>query len=575
MKVFNSDRTIVKNFLFFYVSFLLVTLILPMFNIFKQSLLNSDGDFVMFSNFVEYFHSPHLLHSLWNSILVSIITTLISVFLSFVYAYAIYHRKIGWSYLFNFVAILPLLATTMMHGISLVYLFGNQGFFSKIIPELLNEILGTNFSLHIPIYGFLGIIISEVIYTFPQSFMILAIAFSFADKRLYEAAETLGASPIKKFFTVTLPSLKYGLLSATITNFILSFTDFGAPKIIGGTYNVIAVDIYKQVVGQQNIPMGATVGIILLIPSFIAFIADRFIQNKRSITFTSKSVPYTPKKHRIFDNILKLYCITVAILILLIIGTSIFASFIKNWPYNFQLTLEHYTFKDVAGGMESYFNSILISIYTAVTGTILIFSGAYLVEKSKIAKLFKSTIQLLALLPLAIPGLVIGVAYILFFNTVEFNIMGFNIVNPFNFLYGTYTIMVISNIIHFFSVPFLTALTGLKKLDNEYETVSESLSVPFYKFFTKVTLPMSITTIIEIFFYLFVNSMVTVSALVFLYTYETRPATVAIINMEEAGDVAAAAAMSSLIIFTNLIFKVIFDLLMKSFRKRSDRWLKH
>ena len=107
--------------------------------------------------------------------------------------------------------------------------------------------------------------------------MILVAALSMADARLYEAADALGASKTRVFFTVTLPGAKYGVISAGFVIFTLVITDFGIAKVIGGQFNVLATDIYKQVIGQQNFEMGAVVGFVLLIPAVVAFTADRII----------------------------------------------------------------------------------------------------------------------------------------------------------------------------------------------------------------------------------------------------------------------------------------------------------
>lgn len=568
-----SEKAIQRYLLLVYLLFLAFLIIFPMATIFQHALSDRQGNFILLGNFIEYFRTPHLFRSLINSLVISATTTIISVLLAFIYAYAVFHRTIRFGYFFRYMALVPLFATTMMHGISLIYLFGNQGFVTRMLPEKMFAWFGVTLVLDIPIYGPLGIIIAEVMYTFPQAVMILAVAFTLSDNRLYEAADSLGATTLRKFWSITVPSVRYGILSAVIVVFILSFTDIGAPKIIGGQYSVLAVDIYKQVVGQHNLPMGATVGIILLIPSVIAFVADRIIQRKKSMTFGARSVPFVPKKDPLVDRVLLAYCLMIVFAITVMIGTSIIASLIKLWPYNLALTLDHYSFKYVSGGIESYINSVYIALLTAISGVFVIFSGAYMAEKFRVLQHLRSWVSFLAILPLAIPGLIVGLAYVFFFNAPDFQLFGTVISNPLNALYGTFTIIVLANIVHFFSVPFLTAVTGLKKLDSEYESVSESLAVPMHKTFFRVTLPLSLTSLMEIFFYLFVNAMVTVSAVVFLYTAETRPAAVAIINMEEAGDVAAATALAVLIFVTNMVFKFAFDGVMALVRKKSDKWL--
>ena len=121
------------------------------------------------------------------------------------------------------------------------------------------------------VYGPIGIIISAVYAIFPHALMIVLTALLLADRRLYEAAESLGTSTWRKFFTITLPSARYGLVSAAMVVFSYTVSDFGIPKVIGGNFHVLAIDIYQQVIGQQNFNRGAVVGLILLLPVLLAF----------------------------------------------------------------------------------------------------------------------------------------------------------------------------------------------------------------------------------------------------------------------------------------------------------------
>ena len=167
-------------------------------------------------------------------------------------------------------------------AISLVFMFGKQGFLTFLL-------FGND------IYGPIGIVMGEVIFVFPHVLMIILIAMSLSDGRLYEASQSLGAGPVRTFFTVTLPGIRYGLVSAGFVAFTLIITDFGVPKVIGGQYNVLATDVYKQVIGRQDFEMGAVVSMVLLVPAIIAFAADRILQRKQVAILTARAVPYAPK----------------------------------------------------------------------------------------------------------------------------------------------------------------------------------------------------------------------------------------------------------------------------------------
>ena len=531
--------------------YMLIALAFPMYAILSKGLQNKDGVFIGFENYINYFESPALVYSIYNSLFVAITTTFITVTLAFVFAYALTRSCMIGKTVFRSIAMIPILLPSLLAGIALVYLFGNQG----IIKELL---------FGYKIYGPIGIIIAEVFYTFPHALLIIIIALSIADARLYEAATVLRSKPIRTFFTITIPSAKYGLTSAIFVVFTLVITDFGIPKVIGGQFSVLAVDVYKQVVGQQNFEMGAVVSVVLIIPAVIAFIVDRIVQRKQVAILTSRSVVYEPKKNRNFDLAMLVYCCLISFFIFTILGMCFFASFVTFWPYNMSLSLDNYQFDLMdGGGWASYYNSIRMACYTAVFGTIIVFSGAYFVEKSRGLKKGRSILHFLSMIPMAIPGMVLGLAYIFFFNHPN---------NPLNFLYGTMAILVICTITHFYTVSHLTALTALKQIDNEFEHVGSSLKQPFYKTFFRVTLPISLPAIFEISIYFFVNAMTTVSAVVFIYSFNTHLASVAVLNMDDQGDIAAAAAMGMMIFYTNVSVRVAYVLLTKKILVKFQSW---
>jgi iron(III) transport system permease protein len=461
---------------------------------------------------------------------------------------------------------LPLFAPTLLNGIALIYLFGRKGLITL-------GFFGTLPGLDIGVYGPVGIIISEAMYAFPQAVLILSIALGMTDARMYEASASLGAGRLRTFLTVTLPGIKYGLLSAVFVCFTLAFTDFGAPKVVGGSYNILATDIYKQVIGQQNFTMGAVVSIVLLIPTVLAFGVDRIVQRRQVALIAARSVPLQPKPNRGRDLCLFGFCALVAAGILGFYATALFASLVKVWPYHLDLGFWHYRFGGTGGGgYAALWNSLRMSAYSAAAGTAVTFASAYLIEKSRGLDSLRRTAYFLSILPLALPGLVIGLAYIFFFNPTAWNLLGFRVPNPFSMLYGTMAILVVSNIVHFYTVSFLTATTALKQLDSEFETVSASMGVPFYKTFSRVTVPVCLPAVLEIGMYYFVNSMATVSAVIFLYSADLPLASVAVANMDDAGDTAPAAAMSVLIVAANVVVRCLYTAMTRRIKRRSQAW---
>lgn len=564
-----KDEIIREIFTWFILAFLIVVIVFPLGLLFIKSFENNSGEFIGFNNFKEYFSNKNLLISLKNTFTISITSSIISLLLAFIYAYGVQRTTIRFKNIFKYIALMPLFAPTMMHGISLVYLFGRKGavttgFFEKI-PQL---------AFDINLYGATGIIIAEVLYIFPQIFLVLNIALSTTDYRLYEAADMLGTSNFRKFFTITLPNMKYGMISSFIIAFILSFTDFGAPKVVGENFSVLATDVYIKVVGQNNMAMGAVVSIILLIPSVIAFFIDQKIQKKQGVVLNAKSIPYKAKKDKIRDSFFYIYTILICFFILSIFVTIFVSAFSKLWPYDLSFSLNNFKFYDYNGGIEIFLkNSLILAVLSGIFGTFMTFMSAYLIEKKEKKTLKDRVIYFLSLVPLALPGMVIGISFIFFFNKSYFTIpfLNINIINPFNSIYKTIWIMVLANVIHFYSISFLTANTALKKLDREFERVSLSMGIPWYKTFSNVTFPMCIDSILEIFFYYFVNSMVTISALVFLYTSSLNLLSIAVINLDDTGEIAKASAMSIVILLTNVIIKIIYQIILKILQKRKNK----
>ena len=531
--------------------FLLVAVLFPLYTMMSKSVENKDGGFVGLANFGEYFSTPALFNSAFNSLSISVLTTVIVISLTFVYGYALTRTCMPFKWFFKLVAIVPLLTPSLLGGISLIYWFGTQG----VLKELL---FGEK------IYGPIGISIGSAYWVFPHALMIVVTALSITDARLYEAAEALRTSKMRTFFTVTIPGCKYGLISAGFVVFTLVFTDFGVPKVIGGNYNMLATDIYKQVIGQQNFQMGAVVSVVLLIPAVIAFSVDRIVQRKQVALLSARAVPYTPTPSRGRDMSMLAFCSVVAVIIIAMIGMAQYAALVTFWPYNLELALNNYDFDVMdGGGWEAFWNSIELALYTAFFGTLIVFAGAYLMEKGRGFNAGRSAFHMVAMTPLAVPGMVLGLAYIFFFNHPD---------NPLNFLYGTMAILVIATVVHFYTVSHLTAITALKQMDPEFESVSASLKAPFYKTFARVTVPVCLPAVFDISIYLFLNAMTTVSAVIFLYSSDTTLASVAVLNMDDAGDTAPAAAMAMMIAYTCAGMRIVHILLTRGINAKTQAW---
>lgn len=533
------DERVMQAGLWLALAFLLAALALPMAFLLVRAFQDAQGAFVGLANFATYVSTPALVASVWNSVWTAAVTTFLVVPLAFGYAYALTRSCIPFKPVFRAVMLLPILAPSLLPALALIYLFGNQGMLRWML-------FGEN------IYGPWGIIAAQVFYCFPSAAIILSVALATADARLYEAAEALKAGRTRIFATVTLPGTRYGLVSAAVVVFTLVVTDFGIPKVIGGQFQVLATDVYKQVVGLQNFNMGAVVGMVLLLPAIAAFALQRWAERQRAATLTGRAVPYVPRPRRARDLPLLLLCTVVALVLLGIVGVAAWGSLIRFWPWNLSLTLDNYEFSRFdAAGWDSFWTSARMAFLAATIGATLVFVTAWLLERApratRGARILRDAVGVLATAPLAIPGLVLGLAYILFFNHPA---------NPIGILYGTLAILVLNSLVHFYTVAHLTATTAIRQLDPEFESVGASLKAPVWVTFRRVTLPICLPAILEIWVYLFVNAMTTVSAVIFLYGPDTKPASVAVVHMDEAGQASAAAAMACVLLAATTVAKL-------------------
>jgi iron(III) transport system permease protein len=525
-------------------------LLAPMATILAKSVEDKAGDFVGLANFLAYFKTPALAISIWNSVWVSTLVTAITIPLAFTFAYALTRSCMRFKALLRNIALVPILAPSLLAAISCIFWFGNQG--------LLKAWLGGG-----QIYGAPGIVVSMVFATFPHALMILVTALSLSDARLYEAADALGTTASRKFWTITLPGAKYGIISAWMVVFTYALSDFGIPKVIGGNFNMLATDIFKLVIGQQDFPKGAVVAIILLVPVAVTYLVDSYVQKRQSALLSARSVPYVPKPSPAYDWAMSAFCWLIAAILLAVLGMAVYGSFAKLWPYNLTPVLDHYRLGLVdAGVIVSWWNSVKMALWCATLGAAFIFMTAYLIEKTRGIDPLRPFVRLMAVLPMGVPGMVLGLGYIFFFVPAG---------NPLHAIYGTMTILVVCTTVHYYTTSHLTAVTALKQIDNEFEAVSASLRVPFWRTFFRVTVPVCLPAMLDISRYLFVNAMTTVSAVVFLYSPGTTLASVAIVNLDEAGDIGPAAAMATLVVATSAAVCIVYYLI-QVLLERTQAW---
>ena len=540
----SSDRWLTGVTAGFLLAVLIFFMLYPVYDICKLSFYR--GKVLTLEHYISYFTNPRMFRSLTNSLMVSSVTTVITTILAFFFAYGLTRTTIRGKGIFYTLSTLPLIAPSIIQGLALILLFGKNGLITRYL-------LQTDWN----IYGATGIIVAECLYCFPNALFILYTTLSAVDTRLDEAAQSLGASSLKTFYKVTLPSAKYGIASAAALVFNLTITDFGVPVVIGGNYSVLATEIYQQVIGMQRFNLGATISVILLIPSVAAFLLNYYLTKKSYALISGQARPFLQPSRPFKKWAFTLYCWIPCIFILIVFATVFLGSFVKVWPYDFSLTLRHYNFPSLGGiapvwtkfwasilkgewqSIIAYkyapiWNSLWISILVAMGGASLTLLAGYIVEKKKPRG--EQILYTLSVLPAAIPGIVMGLGYILAFN------------KPYFFIYGTFWIIIINIIICNFTLGVLSSIANLKQIDKSIEEAAVSLGADPITTFTQVVFPLTKTAFFSNMTFFFMRSMTTISAVIFLVSAKVKLAAIEIVFLDIDGRTASANAMCTIII---------------------------
>lgn len=501
-------------------AYLLVTVVLPIGTLFST---------IRGENVTEVFGSAQFWPMLKNSLVTTVLATIISILLSFALAWMLNRSKIRFKSVFVVLFTVPMLIPSISHGQGLVLLFGDNG--------ILTNLLGWNIGL----YGCKGIVMGSVLYSFPVSFLMFHDSFQYEDFTIYEAAGVLGLSKWKQFVTITLPSMQRTILSAVLAVFTMVFTDYGVPLMTGGTVMTLPVYMYREVVGMMNFSGGAVVGVVLLMPAVAAFLMDlRNSGNGASSSTVTK--PYFIEENRKRD--VAVYGIFAVVLIALCMPIVAFVllSFVKQYPIDMSFSLDNLK-KLLSGGMGMYFvNSMAVALLTSLVGTCLSYFSAFITARSG-KSVPNKVLHFISMLSLAIPGIVLGLSFVLTFKDVPF--------------YTTIFLLVLVNIVHFFSSPYLLAYNSLSKFNPNLEDVADSLGISRLRMLLDVYIPCTRATIVEMYSYYFVNAMITISAVSFLVNFRTMPLALLIPQLESQSFIEGTALVSLMILVINLAEKGI------------------
>lgn len=488
----------------------------------------------------KVFTLPQFMTAFKNSFMVTSVSTVLSILVSFLLAWCMARSEIKYKGIFSTIFTLPMLIPSMSHGMGLIILFGSNGFFTNLFQFQWN------------IYGFWGIVIGSVLYSFPVAFLMFLDILRYEDNGPYEAANVLGVPKWNQFLSITLPFLKKPLISIIFAIFTLIITDYGVPLMVGSQYITLPVMMYQEVIGLLDFSKGAIIGTVLLVPAILAFIIDIMNQDAGNHSYVLKPVKMRSERGK--DAFSFILCVFTSILIIAPLMSFITLTFSTKYPINMALTFDNIvqTFK-LQGGAYLW-NSVKIASGVSISGVTLAFLTAYFTVR--IPGRFSGALHMISITSLAIPGIVLGLSYVTAFNK--------------SFIYGTLLILIMVNLIHFFASPYLMIYNSLRKVNMHLEEVGETLGIRRIFIIKDVIIPQVKGTLLEMFAYFFVNCMMTISAVAFLADLSNKPLSLMITQFEAQMLIECASFVSLMILTVNLLLKGIIYLVKKRLLEEGD-----
>ena len=508
-------------------------LLVPMWMILQKSFVGKEGISLAF--YQNILLRDNFIQILKNSFGISFLSALLTTILAFILSYSIHFTNIPKAIkgIIRGLAVLPMLLPTITYGFAIIYSFGRQGLLTKVFGRQLFDIYGVN-----------GLVLGYVIYTLPVAFMLINNTMQYIDKKYLIVSKVMGDKPLRSFVQTILRPLSGTLAASVIQCFFLSFTDFGIPASVGGRVEVIASLLYNEMLGSvPNFNNGAVVAIVMLFPSILSIGILSYLE-KYNIRYNKVSV-IELRKSKVRDITFGLLSVIILTSILSVFVVIVLIPFISEWPYRMSFTLEHFT--NVFGDrvlLRVMKNSLITAFLTAVVGVLLAYGAALVTARSTISSKCKKVMESISLVTNTVPGMVLGIAFLLTFSGTS--------------LQNTIAIIVLCNVVHFFSTPYLMMKNSLEKMNSSWETTAKLMGDRWIQTIIRVVTPNAMSTLLEVFSYYFVNAMVTVSAIIFITGARTMVMTAKIKELQHYAEFSEVFVLSLMILVINLLAKFLF-----------------
>ena len=472
----------------------------------------------------------HMRQVIYNTLLLGFSVAVVGTILATAYAYAMTRVSMPWKRAWHFLALLPTISPPVLMALSLILLYGRRGLVTHGVFGAQTTVL----------YGYWGLVAAQVLSYFPFAYLLMLNLFRGLDASLEEAAGTMGAHPGKVLTTVSLPLLVPGLAAAALLMFSYSFADLGNPLLLGGDFPVLSSQIYLTIIGMYDVPTGAALAVILLVPAVVLFFMHSQLAKRTSFaSLGGRGSIRHPENRRPGVRVAALaFCGGISLVILLQYATVLAGATTKLFGINYAFTLRHFA-SALTNSRAALLDTILLGVLAAVVSAIVGVLVAYFAARSRMPG--RHALDFVANLPLAIPGTVIGLSFALAFNKWPL------------LLTGTALIIIVAFSVRSLPYAIRSSVAALNQLHRALDEASTNMGATAGQTLWRVLLPLVRPAVVAGMIFSFTRSVTTLSAVIFVVSPHWSLVTPAILSQMDRGDVGEASALSVLLVVLVLL----------------------
>jgi iron(III) transport system permease protein len=474
----------------------------------------------------------HVRQVVVNTFALGVTVAVLGTLLALAYAYAMTRIALPWKPMWHFLALLPTISPPILMALSLILLYGRRGIVTHGLLGLESTAL----------YGFRGLVVAQILSYFPFAYLLLQNLLRNLDASLEEAAGTMGATPARTFRTVMLPLLLPGVASSAVLLASYSFADLGNPLLLGGDFDVLSSLIYQTIIGMYDMPKGAALAVLLLVPAALLFVANKRLARRAShasvgarasLAHLQRDEPWLKAAGLVLVG-------GVGVVILLQYATVLAGATTRLFGIDDGLTLRHFA-TALTDSRDALVDTILLAAVAAIVAAAIGTLVAYYAARTSLAG--RGALDFLVNLPLSVPGTVIGLGFAAAFSHRPV------------LLTGTAAIIVIAFVVRSLPYTVRSGVAALGQLHRSLDEASVCMGATAVQTLRRVLLPLVRPAIAAGMIFTFTRSVTTLSAVIFVVSPHWSLVTPAILSQMDRGDVGEAAALS--VILVALVLAVI------------------